>query len=68
MNARCYIDKGSPFVSVVAETLADGSKAFSLWFRDGTEIPCRTESAADAAFELIVKALKTITSNDFLVL
>lgn len=60
MNSHIYVDRGEPVVSVVRETLSDGSHVWNLIFR-ANEIGCVNEMKAKLAIDEIASTLRRLT-------
>lgn len=67
MISGIYLDKGIAAVSLVEETLSDGSKAYNITVGEH-EIGCVCESRAVQSFTEIAHALKNATTQGIVVI
>lgn len=44
-------------VSVIEETLSDGSKVYNAWLGDCREVPCRSRDVAEAFYSDVIRAI-----------
>lgn len=68
MNARLFVDRGAPFVTISPETLTDGSTVWNIEFRDGQSFHPPSERTADEAFRLIAEGIRRASGGDVLIL